>query len=120
ERVGWSWGFGLAAVFLIFGTVQFIFAKKIFGGIGEPPKKQAELEKKYNGSPEQKAPSSKKQTPGHKKEEKKKKELNKFTFVDIILIVLTSVIGLLYIFNEPTSVIGNFHLLPEKFLFSTD
>lgn len=37
EKVGWHYGFGLAGVFMFFGMVQFYFAQKIFGVIGEKP-----------------------------------------------------------------------------------
>lgn len=40
EKVGWSYGFGLAGVFMFFGMLQFSFAQKIFGRIGLSPKKQ--------------------------------------------------------------------------------
>jgi len=42
EKVGWSYGFGLAGVFMFFGMLQFYFAQKIFGKIGDKPKKKAE------------------------------------------------------------------------------
>ena len=42
EKVGWSYGFGLAGVFMFFGMLQFYFAQKIFGTVGDKPKKQAE------------------------------------------------------------------------------
>ncbi|CDS92761.1 MULTISPECIES: peptide MFS transporter [Sphingobacterium] len=38
EKVGWHYGFGLAGVFMFFGMLQFYFAQKIFGVIGESPK----------------------------------------------------------------------------------
>jgi len=38
EKVGWSYGFGLAGVFMFFGMLQFWFAQKIFGKIGLSPK----------------------------------------------------------------------------------
>ncbi len=38
EKVGWSWGFGLAGVFMFFGMLQFYFAQNIFGKIGLSPK----------------------------------------------------------------------------------
>jgi POT family proton-dependent oligopeptide transporter len=38
EKVGWSWGFGLAGVFMFFGMLQFYFAQSIFGKIGLSPK----------------------------------------------------------------------------------
>src|SRR5690554_2839609 len=30
ERIGWSWGFGLAGIFMLLGTLQFWFAKPLF------------------------------------------------------------------------------------------
>jgi proton-dependent oligopeptide transporter, POT family len=40
ENVSWSYGFGLAGIFMLFGLLQFSFAQKIFGKIGLSPKKQ--------------------------------------------------------------------------------
>jgi POT family proton-dependent oligopeptide transporter len=45
EKVGWSYGFGLAGIFMFFGMLQFAFAQKIFGTIGLSPKKEEELSK---------------------------------------------------------------------------
>lgn len=117
ERVGWSWGFGLAGVFMVFGTLQFIFAKKIFGGIGDTPKHLAEKEEKAHGHY-----LSKDETTTDKKSDQKepKHKSNRFTMVDIVLVAVASLIGLLYIFNDPASEIGNIHLLPKEFLFSSD
>ncbi len=39
EQVGWSLGFGLAGVFMLFGLIQFWLAQNIFGNIGLKPKK---------------------------------------------------------------------------------
>lgn len=39
EKVGWSWGFGLAMVFMIAGALQFWIGGKIFGNIGLKPQK---------------------------------------------------------------------------------
>src|SRR5690606_19463537 len=38
ERIGWHYGFGLAGVFMFFGMLQFYFAQRIFGVLGESPK----------------------------------------------------------------------------------
>jgi len=38
EKVDWSYGFGLAGIFMLFGLLQFAFAQKIFGNIGLAPK----------------------------------------------------------------------------------
>ncbi|MEO6133751.1 MAG: peptide MFS transporter [Ginsengibacter sp.] len=43
EKVGWSWGFGLAGIFMFLGMLQFTFAQKIFGSIGLSPKKEVAL-----------------------------------------------------------------------------
>lgn len=37
ERVGWSYGFGLAGVFMFLGMLQFYFAQPLFGSIGDKP-----------------------------------------------------------------------------------
>jgi len=43
EKVGWSYGFGLAGIFMFLGMLQFAFAQKIFGTIGLTPKKEEKL-----------------------------------------------------------------------------
>lgn len=37
EKVGWHYGFGLAGVFMLFGMLQFYFARNYFGRIGIAP-----------------------------------------------------------------------------------
>jgi len=37
EKIGWHYGFGLAGVFMFFGMLQFYFAQRIFGVLGESP-----------------------------------------------------------------------------------
>ncbi|MDP8090314.1 MULTISPECIES: peptide MFS transporter [Pasteurellaceae] len=39
ETVGWSYGFGLAGIFMLFGLLQFYFSKALFGQIGSLHKK---------------------------------------------------------------------------------
>ncbi len=38
EKIGWHYGFGLAGIFMFFGMLQFYFAQRIFGVLGESPK----------------------------------------------------------------------------------
>ncbi len=38
EKIGWHYGFGLAGIFMFFGVLQFYFASKLFGMVGESPK----------------------------------------------------------------------------------
>lgn len=101
ERVGWSYGFGLAGIFMLLGTLQFWLAKPLFGTIGDVPKRLTKEEKAN-------------QVKDYKE--------NKFTLIDKILIVLTAAIGLLFLINDPASKIseGAVHLLPQEFLFSKD
>jgi proton-dependent oligopeptide transporter, POT family len=40
EKVGWSYGFGLAGIFMFFGMLQFYFGQKILENIGLSPKNQ--------------------------------------------------------------------------------
>ena len=39
ERVGWSFGFGLAGIFMLLGMIQFYYAQPLFGDIGDIPEK---------------------------------------------------------------------------------
>ena len=90
ERIGWSWGFGLAGIFMMLGTLQFWLAKPLFGKIGGTPK---ELEK-------EEVPQN--QT----KEEEEVNKLNPFTTFDKVLITICSIIGLGYALNDPLSKIA--------------
>ncbi len=44
ETIGWSYGFGLAGIFMLLGMLQFWFAQSIFGDIGLTPKKETNVE----------------------------------------------------------------------------
>lgn len=44
EKVGWSYGFGLAGVFMFFGMIMFYFAQKIFDQMGLSPKTKKEAD----------------------------------------------------------------------------
>jgi len=53
EKIGWSYGFGLAGVFMFFGMLQFWFAKNIFGQIGlRPSKAEAAVGHEVKASPD--------------------------------------------------------------------
>jgi POT family proton-dependent oligopeptide transporter len=43
EKVGWSYGFGLAGIFMFAGMIQFWFGQGIFGDVGLSPKQQRNL-----------------------------------------------------------------------------
>jgi proton-dependent oligopeptide transporter, POT family len=44
EKVSWSYGFGLAGIFMLFGLLQFSFAQKIFGNVGITPKQRDRID----------------------------------------------------------------------------
>src|SRR5690554_2666449 len=58
EKIGWHYGFGLAGVFMFFGMLQFYFGQKIFGIIGDDPKKAASIEVVKEEESEPEAPAN--------------------------------------------------------------
>jgi len=105
ENFGWSWGFGLAGIFMFLGMLQFWLAKDLFGSIGAKPSKIHEVELPQNINEE---------SPAEHEEALADAKLNPFTMFDKILIVLSSVGGLLYLFNDPLEKIGGKSLAPFK------
>lgn len=93
ERVGWSWGFGLAGIFMFFGTLQFWMAKPLFGSIGEKP---GELEEKEEIATEAHITEEEQEVIKH----------NPFTLIDKVLIAICAIIGIGYAINDPLSKIA--------------
>lgn len=91
ETLGWSYGFGLAGIFMLFGMLQFYFAQNIFGDIGLKP------EKNEDGTTE--------------KLEFEGDKLNPFTMMDKVLIFLSASIGIIWIINDPLSTIAGINIL---------
>lgn len=98
EKVGWHWGFGLAGIFMLLGTLQFWLAKPIFGTLGDPPTKEQKL------LAEQTARAS--TNPDDKP--------NPFSMLDKVLIVVMTLMGLGYAFNDPLSKIANINMFNFK------
>ncbi len=105
NNVGWHYGFGLAGIFMLLGTLQFWLAKPLFGTIGEVPTKEGVLAKAAAAKADLK--------------EGEEDKANPFTMLDYVLIALSTLIGLLYAFNDPLSKIAGIHILPEK-MFGMD
>jgi POT family proton-dependent oligopeptide transporter len=84
EKVGWSYGFGLAGVFMFFGMLQFWLSQNIFGDIGLKP------------TAESKAKSEAEDTDTR----------NPFTKIELGIIAVCSTLGLLWIINDPASKIS--------------
>lgn len=91
ETVGWSWGFGLAGIFMLFGMLQFWFAQGIFGDVGKKPIKD-EAKNRDIDDTDKRVP---------------------FTNWQYLFIAVSSILGLTWILNEPASLIsnGSFNLL---------
>ena len=100
EKVGWSWGFGLAGIFMLLGTLQFWLAKPLFGEIGGVPNKETQAQ--LRAEEEAKGESDKP---------------NPFTLIDKILIAAASIIGLLYLIDDPLSRLSDINLLPTVMPF---
>lgn len=94
ERIGWSWGFGLAGVFMLLGTIQFWLSQPLFGDIGKRKQKTEDANQEATDSRE-------------KSDEEKP---NPFTIVDKLLIAISAVIGIGYALNDPLSKVWNIDL----------
>ena len=90
EKVGWSFGFGLAGIFMLLGMIQFYYAQPLFaeiGGVPEKNDKKLEVKKENN------------------------EKLNPFSPLDILLILIFVVSALIFIINDPLSKIGGINIL---------
>jgi POT family proton-dependent oligopeptide transporter len=92
EKIGWSYGFGLAGIFMFLGMLQFYFAQPIFGSLGDKPvQKTAEEAASFVDEDADKR--------------------NPFSVLDYALIAIFSISALIFIFNDPLSKIGNIQTL---------
>ncbi len=83
---GWSYGFGLAGIFMLFGLLQFWKAQDIFGKIGLKPAKPDNGEEFVLAEGEPK--------------------LNPFTGLELGLIAVAAILGLAWILNDPVAKIS--------------
>ncbi len=92
EKVGWNIGFGLAGIFMLFGLLQFWFSQQIFGDIGLKPTAESKLQQ----------------------QEQDTDKRNPFPIWQLVIIAISSIIGLLWLINSPASKIsgGSFNLFP--------
>jgi POT family proton-dependent oligopeptide transporter len=86
EKVGWSWGFGLAGIFMFIGMLQFWLAQNIFGDIGlKPVKKEVSL----------------------KEVDENNDKLNPFPIWQLALIGIVVLLSISWLVFEPAKVITN-------------
>ncbi|MES2446314.1 MAG: peptide MFS transporter [Bacteroidota bacterium] len=94
ENWGWSYGFGLAGIFMFVGMLQFYFTRNIFGNIGLKP-----------------------EAGGNQKDENESVDeatRNPFSKFDIAIIAIISIIGLVWIINDPLSKITSINVFDFK------
>lgn len=84
EKVGWSYGFGLAGIFMFFGMLQFWLSQNIFGNIGLKPTKESKAASDALDDDIR----------------------NPFTPGQLVLVALSAILGLLWILNDPASKIS--------------
>ena len=84
EKVGWTYGFGLAGIFMFFGMLQFWLSQYIFGDIGLKPNKESKA----------------------KAEALDTDKRNPFTPIQLAAIAFSSVLALLWLVNDPASKIS--------------
>ncbi|WP_439152606.1 peptide MFS transporter [Winogradskyella sp.] len=99
ENVGWSYGFGLAGVFMLLGMLQFYYAQPLFGDVGAKPKdeKKGIIDTLVEDL----------DTP----KEKISGKLNRFVTIDYVLIGVFIISALIFIVNDPLSKIGDINTL---------
>jgi proton-dependent oligopeptide transporter, POT family len=98
EKVGWSYGFGLAGIFMLLGMLQFYYAQPLFGDIGSKP--QNEQKDLIDDLVDNKS-----------KDEKTAVKLNTFRPIDYLLIGIFTLSALIFIINDPLSQIGQINTL---------
>ncbi|WMI64237.1 peptide MFS transporter [Aestuariibaculum sp. YM273] len=96
EKIGWSYGFGLAGIFMLLGTLQFAFSGNLFGNIGKKPTKTHEVEDTVDGDDHV----------AKVDEDEVEEKPNPFTLVDKVLMIICAIVGLGYAINDPMSKIA--------------
>lgn len=84
EKVGWSYGFGLAGIFMFFGMLQFWLSQNIFGDIGLTPNKESKA----------------------KAEALDLDKRNPFSPLQLAAIAFSSIVALLWLVNDPAAKIS--------------
>jgi POT family proton-dependent oligopeptide transporter len=84
EKVGWTYGFGLAGIFMFFGMLQFWLSQDIFGDIGLKPSKESKA----------------------KAEALDTDKRNPFSPIQLAAIAFSSILALLWLVNDPASKIS--------------
>lgn len=106
EQVGWSIGFGLAGIFMLFGMLQFWFSQKIFGKIGMKPEKADDSEETVVKNSDDTVDSTETAV--------KEKDSLPFPMWQLAMIFIMATLGLIWIINDPLSKIYDINVLNFK------
>jgi len=119
EKLGWSYGFGLAGIFMLLGTLQFWLAKPLFGSIGDVPTKDPEdITHEVEGVMDASGvvddlPAADEEIIDAGPKQPSKADMakrNPFTMLDKVLTVICTIIGIGYAINDPMSKIAGIDL----------
>lgn len=103
EKVSWSVGFGLAGVFMLFGLLQFYFSQNIFGDIGLKPKMADDVALANSDASEINMTVAKEEELTNINEDNHRNPFEKW---QLVLIALCSLIGLVWVINDPVAKIS--------------
>lgn len=120
EKIGWSWGFGLAGVFMMLGLLQFWFAKPLFGSIGAKPDRTAKemIATTSKVQPADQEVDNKildadaKSEKVSSEEDEAEAKRNPFTLFDKIFTVISSFFGTIFLLDGPFNING-IKLIPD-------
>ena len=104
EKIGWSFGFGLAGIFMLLGMIQFYYAQPLFGNLGDKPVK---IDKSKEANKALKTNES-------------VVKLNHFLTIDYLVMGVFIVSALIFIINDPLSKIGHIETFNFTVLGMTD
>lgn len=104
EKVGWSLGFGLAGIFMLFGMIQFVLSQSIFGTIGlKPEKKNKKESNDVIDAPVAGAITAEDGSEG--------RDSLSFPAWQLVMIFVMVALGLIWIINDPASTIYDVNVL---------
>jgi len=103
EKVGWSIGFGLAGIFMLFGLLQFYFSQSIFGSIGLKPKMADNLALANSDAMEINTNIAAESELQDTKDSDKRVP---FTSWQLGVIAVSILLGLIWVINDPVSKIS--------------
>lgn len=116
EKFGWHYGFGLAGIFMLLGTLQFWLAKPLMGNLGVLDKNDTSATEILVDETVVSDSDTLDNTITNStiEDDTNKEKENPFTLMDYILSGYVMIIGLMYAFNDPLSKNGVYDMFNFK------